>query len=154
MSRVLPLVALGAGCSTCFALVPRGRVCSKGYSIGSAALACFLMFGALLDEFTEFAGQPFRTVDIATPEVLVGGMLGVMMVFYFVGLSVAAVGTTAGKVVEEVRRQFDAYPEILAGTRLPDYRACVSLVRCARRKQRGRAGVAGAYAPRDAASYR
>lgn len=102
---------------------------SKGYSIGSAALACFLLFGALLDEFTEFAGVKFNSVDLAVPEVMVGGMLGVMMVFYFVGLSVAAVGTTAGKVVEEVRRQFDACPEILAGTRLPDYRACVSLVR-------------------------
>jgi len=41
-------------------------------------------------------------VDIATPEVLIGGLLGVMMVFYFVGLSVSAVGRTAQHVVEEV----------------------------------------------------
>jgi hypothetical protein len=39
---------------------------------------------------------PFRTIDIAVPEVLIGGLLGVMMVFYFTGLAVAAVGTTAG----------------------------------------------------------
>ena len=77
-------------------------------------------------------GVPFRTIDIAVPEVLIGGLLGVMMVFYFVGLSVAAVGTTAGEVVKEVRRQFDAYPGIMEFKTKPDYRACVALVRSSR----------------------
>lgn len=49
----------------------------QGYSIGSASLACFLLFGAFMDEFSEFSGKPFRTVDIAVPEVLIGGLLGV-----------------------------------------------------------------------------
>jgi len=49
---------------------------SSGYSIGSAALACFLLFGALMDEFSQFSGKPFRVVDIAVPEVLIGGLLG------------------------------------------------------------------------------
>lgn len=52
-------------------------------------------------------------VDIATPEVLIGGLLGVMMVFYFVGLTVSAVGRTAGHVVDEVRRQIRENPEIM-----------------------------------------
>ena len=50
---------------------------SQGYSIGSASLACFLLFGAFMDEFEEFSGRPFRHVDIAKPEVLIGGLLGV-----------------------------------------------------------------------------
>ena len=47
-----------------------------GYSIGSASLACFLLFGAFMDEFSQFSGKPFRVVDIAVPEVLIGGLLG------------------------------------------------------------------------------
>lgn len=54
--------------------------------------------------------------------------MGVMMVFYFVGLSVAAVGTTAGEVVKEVRRQFEEFPGIMEGKQKPDYRTCVALV--------------------------
>ena len=104
------------------------KAITKGYSIGSAALACFLLFGAFLDEFSEFAGRPFHTVDIAVPEVLIGGLLGVMMIFFFAGLAIAAVGDTAGEVVVEVRRQLKENPEIMEGTMQPDYKACVSIV--------------------------
>lgn len=55
------------------------KAITKGYSIGSASLACFLLFGAFMDEFSEFSGKPFRTVDIAVPEVLIGGLLGVSL---------------------------------------------------------------------------
>jgi Na+/H+-translocating membrane pyrophosphatase len=51
------------------------KAVTKGYSIGSASMACFLLFGAFMDEFSEYNGLPFETVDIATPEVLVGGGL-------------------------------------------------------------------------------
>jgi len=71
---------------------------TQGYSIGSASMACFLLFGAFMDEFSEFSGLPFTTVDIATPEVLVGGLIGSMIIFYFTGLSIAAVGKTAHDV--------------------------------------------------------
>lgn len=54
--------------------------------------------------------------------------MGVMMVFFFVGLSVAAVGTTAAEVVKEVRRQFAQFPGIMDFTAKPDYRTCVALV--------------------------
>lgn len=80
------------------------KAVTKGYSIGSAAMACFLLFGAFMDEFSTFAGVPFTSVDIATPEVLVAGLIGSMIIFYFTGLSIAAVGKTAHKVVLEVRR--------------------------------------------------
>lgn len=61
-------------------MLPRGGLCWRGYqgySIGSASLACFLLFGAFMDEFQEFSGRAFRHVDIAVPEVLIGGLLGV-----------------------------------------------------------------------------
>ena len=52
-----------------------------------------------------------------------------MMVFYFTGLSVAAVGSTAEEVVQEVRRQFKENPDIMENRASPDYNKCVSLVR-------------------------
>ena len=104
------------------------KAITKGYSIGSAALACFLLFGAFMDEFSQFAGVPFRSVDIAVPEVLVGGLLGTMLVYWFTGLSIAAVARAAKEVVLEVRRQFAENPDIMTFKSRPDYRACVSLV--------------------------
>lgn len=104
------------------------KAVTKGYSIGSASMACFLLFGAFMDEFSEFSGLPFRTVDIATPEVLVGGLLGSMIIFFFTGLAISAVGRTAHEVVYEVRRQFQENPDILTYKSKPDYGRCVSLV--------------------------
>ena len=65
-----------------------------------------------MDEFSSYSGVPFRVVDVAIPEILVGGLLGTMMVFWFTGLAVAAVGKTAGEVVVEVRRQFKDNPKV------------------------------------------
>lgn len=104
------------------------KAITKGYSIGSASMACFLLFGAFMDEFSEFAGVPFRTVDIATPEVLIGGLIGSMIIFYFTGLAISAVGKTAHEVVIEVRRQFSESPEIMTYEAKPDYERCVGLV--------------------------
>lgn len=104
------------------------KAVTKGYSIGSASMACFLLFGAFMDEFSEFSGLPFKTVDIATPEVLVGGLIGSMIIFYFTGLAISAVGRTAHKVVLEVRRQFEENPGIMTYEVKPDYEKCVALV--------------------------
>ena len=104
------------------------KAVTKGYSIGSASMACFLLFGAFMDEFSEFSGLPFESVDIAKPEVLVGGLLGSMIIFYFTGLTIAAVGRTAHEVVLEVRRQFQENPEIMTYKAKPDYERCVALV--------------------------
>lgn len=75
------------------------KAITKGYSIGSASMACFLLFGAFMDEFSEFSGLPFKAVNISTPEVLIGGLIGSMMIFYFTGLAIAAVGKTAHEVI-------------------------------------------------------
>jgi len=104
------------------------KAMTKGYSIGSAALACFLLFGAFMDEFTQYSGIDFHTVDIAKPEVLIGGLLGTMMIFLFAGLAIQAVGTTAEKVVIEVRRQLKEIPGIMTRQVKPDYQRCVAIV--------------------------
>jgi inorganic pyrophosphatase len=59
---------------------------------------------------------------------MVGGLLGVMMVFYFVGLAVSAVGRCAQEVVKDVRRQFKDDPLIMLKKSKPDYKSCVAIV--------------------------
>merc|ERR1712232_897561 len=104
------------------------KAVTKGYSIGSASMACFLLFGAFMDEFSEFSGLPFQTVNLATPEILVGGLIGSMVIYYFTGLSISAVGRAAHEVVLEVRRQFEENPDIITHRTKPNYARCVSLV--------------------------
>jgi len=77
---------------------------TKGYSVGSASLACFLLFSAYLDEVEMLTGQRFRTIDIAVPEIFIGGLLGSMTVFVFSAWAIAAVGIAAEDVIKEVRR--------------------------------------------------
>eukprot|EP00948_MAST-09A_sp_MAST-9A-sp1_P003661 g3661.t1 len=104
------------------------KAMTKGFSVGSAAMATFLLFGAYLDEFSAYSGREFHDVNLATTEVLIGGLLGVMLIFLFAGLSIMAVGNTAQEVVKEVRRQFASDPGIMQGTSRPHYQKCVSLV--------------------------
>ena len=103
------------------------KALTKGYAIGSAALAAFLLFSAYLDEVRNY-GTPLEVVDIAKPEVFVGGLLGAMLVFLFSAMAIKAVGNTATTVINEVRRQFKERPGILEGTDKPDYARCVDLV--------------------------
>ncbi|HEU5261235.1 MAG TPA: sodium-translocating pyrophosphatase [Gemmatimonadales bacterium] len=103
------------------------KALTKGYAIGSAALAAFLLFSAYLDE-VRLLGSPLAAVDIAKPEVFVGGLLGAMLVFWFSALAIGAVTRAAVNVIKEVRRQFQADPGILKGTSKPDYGRAVDIV--------------------------
>ncbi len=103
------------------------KALTKGYAIGSAALAAFLLFSAYLDEVAHY-GLKLESVNIARPEVFVGGLLGAMLVFLFSALAIRAVGTAAYYVINEVRRQFRENPGILKGTSKPDYGRCVDIV--------------------------
>ena len=123
------------------------KAVTKGYSIGSASMACFLLFGAFMDEFSEYSGLPFKSVDIATPEVLIGGLIGAMIIFYFTGLSIAAVGRTAHEVVIEVRRQFKENPDIMTYKAKPDYERCVGLVTKAALKEMQFPGMVAVLCP-------
>src|SRR5881296_695288 len=104
------------------------KALTKGYAIGSAALAAFLLFSAYLDEIRNYSGKEFTTVDIAKPEIFVGGLLGAMLVFLFSALAIRAVAKAAYYEINDVRAQFKEKPGILAGTERPDYGRCVDIV--------------------------
>lgn len=103
------------------------KALTKGYAIGSAALAAFLLFSAYLDEVRNYTGR-IVSVDLAHPEVFVAGLLGAMLVFWFSSLAMTAVRKAASSVITEVRRQFKEKPGIMAGTDDPDYGTCVDIV--------------------------
>jgi K(+)-stimulated pyrophosphate-energized sodium pump len=103
------------------------KALTKGYAIGSAALAAFLLFSAYLDEVHKITGVRIG-VDLTRVPVFVGGLLGATLVFVFSAFAIQAVGKAAQVVIAEVRRQFKEHPGIMAGTEKPDYGRCVDIV--------------------------
>ena len=104
------------------------KALTKGYAVGTASLAAFLLFSAFLDEVQRFSSTAIdRVVNLAEPKVFVGALLGAMFVFVFSSFAIRAVGRSATAMIEEVRRQFAADPGIKAGTSTPDYRRCVDI---------------------------
>ncbi|MBS3119342.1 sodium/proton-translocating pyrophosphatase, partial [Candidatus Woesearchaeota archaeon] len=101
------------------------KAITKGYAIGSAALAAFLLFSAYLQAIA--IGGYEAVVNLADIKVFVGGFLGAMLVLWFSSLAIRAVGTTAQTIVEEVRRQFRDIEGIMTGKGRPDYGACVDI---------------------------
>ncbi|OPY37483.1 MAG: K(+)-stimulated pyrophosphate-energized sodium pump [Methanoregula sp. PtaU1.Bin051] len=102
------------------------KALTKGYAIGSAALAVFLLFNAYIDDVSRLIGQPFTTVNLASVPVFVGALLGAMLVFLFASFAIRAVSKTAQSVIEAVRIQFKD-PAIMAGTKKPDYAAVIDI---------------------------
>ena len=124
----------------------------KGFAIGSAALTALALLASYVEELkiallhhgTETLTLPtgdiiattsatltqfmdYYQVTLMNPKVLLGLFLGAMMSFVFCGLTMNAVGRAAGRMVEEVRRQFKALPGILTGADTPDYARCVAI---------------------------
>jgi K(+)-stimulated pyrophosphate-energized sodium pump len=104
------------------------KAVTKGYAIGSAALAALVLFAAFKAELTNELHQQVLTFALDQPAVLIGLLLGGLMVYMFVSLAMEAVGRAGGAVVEEVRRQFREKPGIMEGSERPEYAACVDLV--------------------------
>ncbi len=99
------------------------KAVTKGYAIGSAALAALVLFA----DYTNSAGASF-SFQINNPLVLAGLFIGGMLPYYFGALSMQAVSKAAGSVVEDVRKQFKEKPGIMTGTDKPDYGRTVDIV--------------------------
>src|ERR1700688_5053324 len=117
------------------------KALTKGYAIGSASLAAFLLFSAYLEEIKTIVtakvnvpggfmppGWSFTNITLAEIPVFVGALLGAMLTYLFSSLAIKAVGRTAQMVVKDVRDQFRENPGIMAGTSKPDYARCVNIV--------------------------
>jgi K(+)-stimulated pyrophosphate-energized sodium pump len=106
------------------------KALTKGYAIGSASLAVFLLFNAYMADISklliERGGTAFTTVNLASVPVFVGALLGAMLVFLFASLAIRAVSKTAQSVIDAVRIQFKD-PGIMAGDRKPDYAAVIDI---------------------------
>ncbi len=117
------------------------KALTKGYAIGSAALAAFLLFSAYLETVHSIVAQrfaqagetlspswSFSNINLASVPVFVGAMLGAMLVYLFSSLAIKAVGRAAQFIIEDVRAQFRENPGIMKGTSKPDYGRCVRIV--------------------------
>ncbi len=97
------------------------KALTKGYAVGSAALAAFLLFNAFLTE----AKVP--SVDLALPETFVGAFMGAALIFLFSAFAIRSVGRAAWTIIKDVRAQFKEKPGIMAGTEKPDYGRTVDI---------------------------
>ena len=117
------------------------KALTKGYAIGSASLAAFLLFSAYLATIHDIVGQrmaaagqvlaptwSFSNVNLASVPVFVGGLLGAMLTYLFSSMAIKAVGRAAQTVIKDVHQQFRENPGIMEGTSQPDYGRCVSIV--------------------------
>ena len=104
------------------------KAVTKGYAIGSAALAALVLFGAYTEDLTRYFPDIVVDFSLSNPFVIVGLLLGALLPYLFGAFGMTAVGRAAGAVVEDVRAQFRDNAGIMAGTSRPNYGRTVDIV--------------------------
>ena len=102
------------------------KALTKGYAVGTAVLATFLLVAAYMEDVAKLSGKAFDVINLANVTVFGGAMLGGVLIFFFSGLTLMAVSRAAQCIIAEVRRQFKN-KDILEGKVKPDYARCVDI---------------------------
>ena len=118
----------------------------KGFAIGSAALTALALFVAFKEAVALSSGQEV-IMDIADPKVVTGLFLGAMIVLFCASLTMTSVGRAAGRMVEEIRRQFREIKGLLEGKAAPDTEKCVAISTKAALREMILPGAAAIAAP-------
>jgi K(+)-stimulated pyrophosphate-energized sodium pump len=113
----------------------------KGFAIGSAALTALALFAA----YTSVVG--LEGINILHPTVMAGLLVGGMLPFLFSALAMKAVGRAAGRMIEEVRRQFREIPGLMEGTAVAEYAKCVTIATTAAIKEMVAPGLLAVFTP-------